>query len=132
MAYYNLAISSLSNLLIEEGHYTEDGSVLDNSIYFIQTHNVPNNISRGIYHAKGKLYYTMNNIDMALHWYNMAKSLFSEKDNMGLEYASLLSDMSLCYINIKEISTAKQLSDKAYNMCIQFYGDIRCTVPPFY
>lgn len=123
MAYYNLAISSLSNLLIEEGHYTEDGSVLDNSIYFIQTHNVPNNISRGIYHAKGKLYYTMNNIDMALHWYNMAKSLFSEKDNMGLEYASLLSDMSLCYINIKEISTAKQLSDKAYNMCIQFYGD---------
>ena len=123
MAYYNLAISSLSNLLIEEGHYTEDGSVLDNSIYFIQTHNVPNNISRGIYHAKGKLYYTMNNIDMALHWYNMAKSLSSEKDNMGLEYASLLSDMSLCYINIKEISTAKQLSDKAYNMCIQFYGD---------
>lgn len=123
MANYNLAISSLSNLLIEEGHYTEADSVLDNSIYFIQTHNVPSSISRGIYHAKGYLYYTMNNIDMALHWYNMAKNLFSEKDNMGLEYALLLSNMSLCYINIKEISTAKQLSDKAYNMCIQFYGD---------
>lgn len=122
MANYIQVISSLSNLLVEEGNYIEADSILDNSLHFVQAHNVPNNLYRSIYGAKGKLCFAINNIDLAFHWFNMEKDLFAEKDTIGLEYASLLSNLSGCYMVKEDFSTAKQLSDKAYNLVVHFYG----------
>ena len=62
-------------------------------------------------------------MDMALYWYNKAKDMYTSDDERSLQYGLLLSNLAACQMTKEEFSLAKQLSDKAYEICIQFYGD---------
>lgn len=120
---YIYVISSLANAHIAIGEYVEADNVLDQSLSLLRDNHIEHPLIRGIYESKGQLYYTINNVDTALQWYSLAKSMYGEEENQGLQYALLLSNMSICYMVYKDYSTAKQLSDEAYNLVVQFYGE---------
>ena len=123
IANYVYVISSLSNALTSEGYYVQADSLLDNAItkFRINRINSPHLLS--LYMAKGLLYYTINNVDMALYWYNQAKDMYASDDERSLQYGLLISNLAMCQMVKKDYSLAKQLSDKAYDICTQFYGD---------
>lgn len=120
---YIYVVASLSNAYVSSGEYTEADKILNRSLSLLQDNNVRSPLIRGLYEAKGLLYSTINNVDMALQWYNMAKNMYNEEDRHGIQYALLQSNLSACYLVKEDISTAKQLSDEAYNLVVQFYGE---------
>ena len=120
---YIYVVASLSNAYVSSGEYTEADKILNRSLSLLQDNNVRSPLIRGLYEAKGLLYSTINNVDMALQWYNMAKNMYNEEDRHGIQYALLQSNLSACYLVKDDISTAKQLSDEAYNLVVQFYGE---------
>lgn len=123
IANYVYAISSLSNALTSEGHYVQADSLLDKAIATIRACEIKSPNLLGLYMAKGLLYYTINNVDMALYWYNQAKDMYSAEDERSIGYGSLISNIAMCQVAKENYSLAKQLSDKAYDICIQFYGE---------
>jgi tetratricopeptide (TPR) repeat protein len=114
---------SLSNAFISCGEYTRADSVSSKAISLFQESNLESPLIRSLYESKGLLYYTINNVDMALYWYNKAKDMYTSDDERSLQYGLLLSNLAVCQMTKEEYSLAKQLSDKAYEICVQFYGD---------
>jgi tetratricopeptide (TPR) repeat protein len=60
---------------------------------------------------------------MALNWYNQAKEMYSVTDENSLQYGSLTSSLAACQMSKGNYALAKQLTDKAYEICVRFYGD---------
>ena len=123
IANYVLVASSLSNILVSAGQYVEADSMLNNSLKLFQEKKIETILVRGLYEAKGLLYFTIGNIDMALRWYNMAMDLYNGSETKGLPYAMLTSNLSLCHYQKKDYQLAKKMADEAYNICTQFYGE---------
>lgn len=119
---YIYIVASLSNALVYSGNYTKADSVLTHAITLIQNTNYSPLSFKDLYVSKGLLYHTINNFDMALHWYNISKDMYKEEEKKGIKYAALLSNISLCYVAKKDYSTAKHILEEAYNLCTQFYG----------
>ena len=122
IANYVYVIGSLSNVLTSEGYYAQADSLLDNSIATFHDNKIDSPLLRGLYESKGLLYYTINNVDMALYWYNQAKNMYAAEDERTLQYGLLLSNIAGCQVVKENYSLAKQLSEKAYDICVQFYG----------
>lgn len=120
---YIFVVSSLSNALVSIGYYSESDKILNGAIEKLSKNNVNTQQIRSVYEAKGLLYYTINNMDMALYWYNQAKDMYASDDERSLQYGLLLSNLAGCQMAKEDYSLAKQLSDKAYDICVQFYGD---------
>ena len=123
IANYVYVIISLSNVLTSEGYYAQADSLLDNSIATFHDNKIDSPHLRGLYESKGLLYYSINNVDMALYWYNQAEEMYSAEDERSLQYGMLTSNLAMCQMIKGNYSLAKQLSDKAYDICVQFYGD---------
>ena len=119
---YIYIVGSLSNVLVSSGDYIKADSVLSHAITLIQNTYHNTLFLKDLYVSKGLLYYTINNIDMALHWYNIAKDMYNEEEKKGIKYALLQANISLCYVAKEDLSIAKQLSEEAYDLCTQFYG----------
>lgn len=120
---YIYVVGSLSNAYVSNGEYEEADNVLNRSLSLLQENNVTHPSIKWLYQARGLLYYTINNVDMALQWFNRAKELYDKSEERELQYALLLSNISGCYMVKEDFSTAKQLSDEAYTLCEQFYGN---------
>lgn len=120
---YVYVVESLSNALISEGYYKQADSLLNKAIITIQNYSIDSKQIRGIYEAKGRLYYAINNVDMALYWLNQAKEIYSAEDERSLQYGMLISNLAACQMVKGDYSLAKQLSNRAYEICVQFYGD---------
>ena len=123
IANYVYAIGSLSNALTSEGYYVQADSLLDKAIATFHDYKIDSPHLIGLYMSKGLLYYTISNVDMALYWYNKAKNMYTSDDERSLQYGLLLSNLAVCQMAKENYSLAKQLSDKAYDICIQFYGE---------
>lgn len=123
IANYVYVIGSLSNIFTSEGYYAQADSLLDKAIGTIHANKIDSPYILGLYMAKGLLYYTIKNVDMALYWYNQAKDKYVAGDERSLQYGMLLSGIAMCQMIKENYPLAKQLSDKAYNICVQFYGD---------
>lgn len=119
---YVLVVTSLANVLASEGYYDEADNILNNALTLFQENNVQTTQVANIYNSKGNLYYFISNYETALHWYNQAKALYDINDNRSLTYASLISNMSLCYCSKHCLYYAKILSDEAYKICTDFYN----------
>ena len=119
---YIYVVGSLSNALISEGSYSQADSLLERAIMITRDNNIDSPLKRGLYESKAKLYFTIANIDMALYWYNQAKELYNATEVQSLQYGSLISNIAMCHLGNENFSLAKQLSDKAYEICSQFYG----------
>ena len=120
---YIYAVGSLSNVYVSIGNYIEADNILNRAIELLKSNNSQSKQLRYLYQSKGLLYYTINNVDMALSWYNMAKKMFDENEKEGLAYALLTSNLSICYFQTGDFSMAKDLSDQAYTLCNRFYGE---------
>lgn len=120
---YIFVVGSLSNALISVGYYSEADNILNGAIEKLSKNNVNTQQVRSLYEAKGLLYYTISNVDMALYWYNQAKDMYAAEDERSLQYGMLISNLAMCQMNKENYSLAKHLSDKAYEICVQFYGD---------
>ena len=123
IANYVYVIGSLSNALTSEGYYAKADSLLDKAIATFHDKRIDSLHLLGLYMAKGLFYYTISNVDMALYWYNKAKDIYTSDDERSLQYGLLLSNLAGCQMVKENYSLAKQLSDKAYDICVQFYGD---------
>ena len=123
IANYVYVIGSLSNALTSEGYYAQADSLLNKTIATFHNNKIDSPHLLGLYMSKGLLYYTINNVDMALYWYNQAKDMYAVGDERSLQYGMLLSNIAMCQMAKEDYSLAKQLSDKAYDICVQFYGD---------
>lgn len=123
IANYVYVIGSLSNALTSEGFYAQADSLLDRAIATFNDYKIDSPHLIGLYMSKGLLYYTINNVDMALYWYNQAKGKYVAKDETSPQYGMLLSNIAACQMSKGNYSLAKQISDKAYEICVQFYGD---------
>ena len=120
---YISVVTSLSNILCEEGHYIEADKILDESLLFLQHGNVQSNQIKSIYESKGRLYFAINNVDMALQWYNKANDIYKKNgDTKSIQYASLISNVALCFMQYEELSFAKQLLDRADSIYVNFYS----------
>ena len=122
IANYVYVIGSLSNALSSEGYYAQADSLLDKAIATIRANKVDSPHILDLYMAKGLLYHTINNVDMALYWYNQAKEMYAE-DEKSLQYGILISNLAMCQMAKENYSLAKRLSEEAYDICVQFYGD---------
>ncbi len=120
---YIFVVVSLSNALVTIGNYVEADNILNVAIENLRKKNVNTKQFRNLYEAKGLLYNTISNVDMALYWYNQAKDMYAAEDEKSLQYGLLISNMAVCQIAKENYSLAEQLSDKAYNICVQFYGN---------
>ena len=120
---YIFVVSSLSNALVSIGYYSEADNILNGAIGKLTKNSVNTQQVRSLYEAKGLLYYTINNVDMALFWYNQAKNMYAAEDEKSLQYGMLISNLAMCQMSKGNYVIAKQLSDKAYEICVQFYGD---------
>ena len=120
---YIFVVNSLSNALVSIGSYSESDSILNGAIEKLRKYTVNVQQIRSLYEAKGLLYYTISNVDMALYWYNLAKDMYAADDEKSIQYGLLLSNLAACQMAKEEYSYAKQLSDEAYDICLQFYGD---------
>ncbi len=120
---YIYVVGSLANALVSIGNYTEADLTIDRAIENLRKNNVKNLLVRYLYEGKGLLYATIGNVDMALYWYNQAKDKYVAEDEMSLQYGMLLSNLAMCQMVKENYPLAKQLSDKAYDICVQFYGD---------
>ena len=123
LSNYIVVVGSLSNALVSIGSYSEADNILDSAIENLKKHNVNTLQVKSLYEAKGLLYYTIGNVDMSLYWYNLAKDMYAIEDTRSLQYGLLLSNLAGCQAVKENYSLAKQLSEKAYDICIQFYGD---------
>lgn len=123
IANYTYVIVSLSNVLTSEGYYAQADSLLDKAIRTFHDHSIDSSFLRGLYESKGLLYYTINNVDMALYWYNQAKDMYASDEESSLQYGLLISNLAMCQMAKEDYSLAKSLSDMAYEICVQFYGD---------
>ena len=123
LANFVYVAGSLSNALVSEGKYIESDNVLNKSLDIIQKNGIQSSQIKGLYEAKGLLYFTINNIDMALRWYNQAKQIYDNNKDRGLQYALLTSNLAMCYYQKGELSLAKELLDDAYRICSKVYGD---------
>ncbi len=123
IANYIYVVESLSSALISEGYYNQADSLLNKAIKTIQDNSIDSPQIRGIYEAKGLLYYTINNVDMALYWYNQAKNMYMVEEERNLQYGMLISNLAMCEMAKENYSYAKILSEEAYEICVQFYGD---------
>lgn len=123
IANYAYVVGTLSNALTSEGYYSQADSLLDKTIRTLHDYNIDSPFLRGIYEAKGLLYFTINNVDMALNWYNQAKEMYSVTDENSLQYGTLTSNLAMCQMSKGNYALAKQLTDKAYEICVRFYGD---------
>jgi len=123
VANYSYVVVSLSNALSAVGSYAEADSLLDKTIKTFHDYNVGTPFIRGLYESKGLLYYAVNNVDMALYWFNQAKDMYATEDERSLQYGLLVSNLSMCQMSKGKYALAKQLSDKAYEICVKFYGD---------
>ena len=123
IANYVYVIGSLSNALTSEGYYAQSDSLLDKAIATFHDYKIDSPHLLGLYISKGLLYYTINNVDMALYWYNQAKDKYLAEDEKSLQYGMLLSNLAMCQMVKENYPLAKQLSDEAYEICTQFYGD---------
>ncbi|MDO4980028.1 MAG: CHAT domain-containing protein [Prevotellaceae bacterium] len=123
IANYVYVIGSLSNALASEGYYAQADSLLDKAIATFHDYKIDSPHLIGLYMSKGLLYYTINNVDLALYWYNQAKDKYVAEGERSLQYGMLLSNLAMCQMAKENYPLAKQLSDKAYDICIQFYGD---------
>ena len=120
---YIFVVVSLSNALVTIGNYVEADNILNGAIENFRKKNVDTKNFRNLYEAKGLLYCSINNVDMALYWYNQAKDMYATDDERSIHYGNLLSNLAVCQMAKKDYSLAKQLSDKAYEICVQFYKD---------
>ena len=68
-------IGSLSSALTSEGYYAQADSLLNNAIATFHNNKIDSPFLRGLYESKGLLYYTINNVDMALYWYHQAEEM---------------------------------------------------------
>ena len=119
---YIFVVVSLSNALVSIGNYVEADTILNGAIENLRKEEINSLQVRSLYESKGLLYYTIGNVDMALYWYDQAKDMYAA-DEKSLQYGSLISNLSACQMAKGDYSLAKQLSDKAYEICVQFYGD---------
>lgn len=120
---YISVITSLSNVFCEEGKYIEADKVLDESLLFLQKENVQSYQIKSLYEAKGRLFYVLNNVDMALQWYNKANDIYIKSgDIKSIQYASFISQVAMCFMHAEDYSFAEQLIDKADSIYINFYG----------
>ena len=120
---YILVAGSLSNALVSIGHYSDADNILNEAIERLSKKSVKTQQVRSLFEAKGLLYFTINNVDMALNWYNQAKEMYSVTDENSLQYGSLTSNLAMCQMSKGNYALAKQLTDKAYEICVRFYGD---------
>ena len=120
---YILASVSLSNALVNTGNYAEADSILNGTIRNLKKKNVDSKHIRSLYEAKGYLYHTLRNVDMALFWYNKAIGMYSASEENSLPYCMLISNLSVCQLAKENFELAKTLSDKAYKISAKFYGD---------
>lgn len=120
---YILVAGSLSNALVSIGHYSDADNILNEAIERLSKKSVKTQQVRSLFEAKGLLYFTINNVDMALNWYNQAKEMYSVTDENSLQYGLLTSNLAMCQMSKGNYALAKQLTDKAYEICVRFYGD---------
>ena len=120
---YIFVVVSLANALISIGYYSDADNILNEAIENLRKNNANTQQVRSLYESKGLLYYTISNMDLALYWYNQAKDMYAADDEKSLQYGSLLSNLAMCQMVKENYSLAKQLSDRAYEVCVQFYGD---------
>ena len=123
IANYVYVIGSLSSALTSEGYYAQADSLLNNAIATFHNNKIDSPFLRGLYESKGLLYYTINNVDMALYWYHQAEEMYLVEEESSLQFGMLTSNLAMCQMIKGNYSLAKQLSDKAYDICVQFYGD---------
>ncbi|MEE3383630.1 MAG: CHAT domain-containing tetratricopeptide repeat protein [Prevotella sp.] len=122
-ANYIYVVCSLSNALVFIGSYSEADNILNEAIERLNNKSINTQQFRDLYEAKGLLYYTLGNVDMALHWYNKSKELYNHSEEQGIRYGSLIANIAACHMDKENYSLAKQLLDKSYDICVQFYGD---------
>lgn len=120
---YIFVVGSLSNALVSIGYYSDADNILNEAIERLNNKSINTQQFRDLYEAKGLLYYTLNNVDMALYWYNQAKEMYSAEDENRLQYGLLMSNIAACQMAKENYSLARQLLDKSYDICVQFYGD---------
>ena len=120
---YIFVATSLSNALVLNGNYIEADRLLDRTIDFLQSKNIQSQQLRYFYESKGRLYYVINNIDMALNWFTQAIDMYNINEEQSLQYALIISNIASCQLIEGNISLAKQLSEKAYEIILQFYGE---------
>ena len=123
LSNYVFVAGSLSNALVKNGNYVEADSIISKSITIVKEKAPDTHLLKGLYESKGLLYYTIKNMEMALHWYNLSKDLYEESETKGIRYASLISNISVCQMEEGNISEAKHLAEKAYDICTSFYGE---------
>lgn len=124
LANYVLVVGSLSNALISAEHYNEADMILNNTLKLFQDNHINSSLIRHLYEAKGVLYSTIYNFDLALSWFKLSQAIYEENDCKDLQYAQLISNISVCYMQIQEREIAKELLEKAYKICIDNYGII--------
>ena len=120
--YYAFVVSSLADLYISEGHYIKADSILNNAFGMIDNNNVMSKEIVGLYHSKGNLYYSLSNIEKALQLLMKAKSYYDSVCTKDINYAKLLSNLSMCYFEKNDFLLAKSFADEAYTLYTDSYG----------
>ena len=120
---YVRTIVLLSDALSQTGRLSDADMVLDSAIANLQGGMVKSNLIRHIYVSKGLLYYILNDYDSSIWWYKKAIKLFREVNDRSINYATLLSNISLLYISAGMFDTADEKLDEALEILSGFYSD---------
>ncbi|MBP5339845.1 MAG: CHAT domain-containing protein [Prevotella sp.] len=120
--FFAFVASSLSNLYISKGFYHTADSILNGSLDLFNEKEVMSNEIVSLYHSKGLLYLSLNNYDMALQWLMKAKKYYDNVCFKDIEYAKLLSNLSMCYFEKDDFSLAKSYADEACTLYADSYG----------
>ncbi len=120
--YYAFVVSNLSNLYISKGYYAKADSILNSTLNMIDKKNVVSPRIVKLYYSKANLCYSIHNIDLALQWLIKAKNYYDSVCIKDIEYAKLLSNLSMCYFEKEEFLLAKSFADEAYTLYTDSYG----------
>ena len=119
---YIFVVSNLSNAYSQLGYVVEADSLLNKAINQLRMKNIQPMRMVDLFHSKGILYQSLDNYEMALNWFMQAKEIYDKEENKEINYATLLSNISMSYVSKGDYVLAKQFAEEAYSVYAVAYG----------
>lgn len=109
--FYAFVASALSDAYISNGNYVKADATLNQALERLNDKKTDEVVR--LYHTKGLLYLTLQNIEEALRWLIKAKDCYDSKGIKDVEFVKLLSNIAMCYNEKGDIELAKQTAEES-------------------